>query len=769
MNLHINRFLYYWPLFLITLLVSVGLAYLYVRAQNPSYEIKATLLIQDEKKSPDQQSALKELNLSNSTKIIENEIEILKSNALISRVVDDLDLAVIYTMDDKLRKEDLYNTTPVKFTLLQANKNFEPEELNITIKDQNTFLLSTSEDSEQEYSFDKTFRNKFGTWRLSPNSNIDQFAGAPIHIKVNNPQQTAILYQKKIDVSLLNKLSTAVVISIIEQHPQRGIDVLNQLILSYNEAAKTQKNEETKSTINFIDQRLTALSEELTEAEKGIEGFKSSRGITDISADSKISLENMQANDKTLNEVNVKISVIEGIEDYINANQNTGRVPATLGIVDPALSSLIEKLTQLQLQHDRLLATTPETNPDFEPIKMQIQSTRSAIRDNVRNIKTSLYSTRNKLQSYNSQFESSIKNIPTQERQYISIKRQQASKENLYTYLLQKKEEVSVSYATTLSDEQIIDKAYAVPTGGLMKLATYAGAFILGLGLPAGLVFARSHVKDSIVNLNEIKGDLKVPIVGQLELSEDKQQLAISQSNSSAMSEQLRALRSRLHHLYKRKISGRITLVTSSISGEGKSFVSSNLAVALAMAGRKTLIIEADMRKPKIAATLGLPKGEAGLSDFLMGNATDNNIIIPHHTIPNLHVICSGTPVGNPSELLEDDSLQNLFSGLRETFDDIIIDSPPVHLVSDSFTLSKISDVTLYIIRQGYTEKAELSFIKDLYEQQQLSNMMFIFNGISKIKYGYGYNYDYSYYNQGAKKKPLNFLFSNFSNRFMPA
>lgn len=302
-----------------------------------------------------------------------------------------------------------------------------------------------------------------------------------------------------------------------------------------------------------------------------------------------------------------------------------------------------------------------------------------------------------------------------------------------------------------------------------MKMATFASAFIFGLGLPVGLIFARSRVKDSIVNLNDIKGDLKVPVVGQLELSEDNQQLAISQSNSSAMSEQLRALRSRLHHLYKRKISGRITLVTSSISGEGKSFVSSNLAVALALAGRKTLIIEADMRKPKIATTLGLSKGEAGLSDFLMGNATDQNIVIKHQTIPNLYVICSGTPVGNPSELLEDDSLQNLFSSLRETFDDIIIDSPPVHLVSDSFTLSKMSDVTLYIIRQGYTEKTELAFIKDLYEQQQLSNMMFIFNGISKIKYGYGYNYDYSYYNQGAKRKPFNFLFSNFSNRFMPA
>jgi tyrosine-protein kinase Etk/Wzc len=769
MNIHINRFLYYWPLFLLTLLTAVGLAYLYVRAQNPTYEVKATLLIQDEKKSPDQQSALKELNLSNSTKIIENEIEILKSNALVSRVVSDLDLAVVYTMDDKLRKEDLYNTTPVKFTLIQGNKNFEPEELLITIKDQHTFLLATGEHSEQEYAFDKTFRNKFGTWKLSPNSNIGQYAGIPIHIQVNNPQQTAILYQNRIDVSLLNKLSTAVVISLKDQHPQRGIDVLNQLIISYNEAAKAQKNEETKNTISFIDQRLAALSEELTEAEKGIEGFKSSRGITDLSADSKISLENMQANDKSLNEVNVQISVIEGIEQYINANQNSGRVPATLGIVDPALSSLIEKLTQLQLQHDRLLATTPETNPDFEPIKMQILSTRAAIRDHVRNIKSSLYSTRNQLQNYNSRFESSIKNIPTQERQYISIKRQQASKENLYTYLLQKKEEVSVSYATTLSDEQIIDKAYAVPTGGLLRMATYAGAFLIGLGLPTGLIFARSRVKDSIVNLNDIKGELKVPVVGQLELAEEKQQLAISQSNSSAMSEQLRALRSRLHHLYKRKISGRITLVTSSISGEGKSFVSSNLAAALALAGRKTLIIEADMRKPKIAAILGLPKGAAGLSDFLMGRANDQQIIVPHHTIPNLYVIGSGTPVGNPSELLEDDSLRKLFSSLRESFDDIIIDSPPVHLVSDSLTLSKMSDITLYIIRQGYTEKTELAFIKDLYEQQQLSNMMFIFNGISKIKYGYGYNYDYSYYNQGAKKNPLNFLFSNFSNRFMPA
>lgn len=762
----LTRYLYHWPLFLLVLVIALLLAFAYTRTLKPGYEVKATLLIQDEKKTPDQQTALKELNLASSPKIIENEMEILKSRDLMASVVQELGLAVVYLKTGGLGKEDLYKRSPVKISFVSPQSGFEVDEIKIRIKDSGTFLMETPE-GEKEYPFSKTFTNEYGTWKLSPEESVNNFKDEKISILVADPEATVLGYQARVNVGLLNKLGTAVLLSINDQVAQRGKDVLNSLLKHYNLAAKAKKNADTKSTIDFIDQRLGSLSGELSDAEAGIEDFKSSRGLTDISADSKVSLENMQVNDRLLNEVNVQISVVEGIERYITQNKGSGRVPATLGIDDPGLTSLIEKLSELQLQREQLLATTPETNPDFEPINRQIKMTRSAIRENVSSMKASLLGTRNKLQSYNSRFESSIKNMPTQERQYVSKKRQQASKENLYTYLLQKREEVSVSYASALSNEQVVDQAYAVPARGLKKMLAFGLAFILALGVPAGIIFVRSNLRERILDMTEIREVVDVPVIGHIELADAGEPIVVNDRGANVVSEQIRLIRTKMYHLSRGLEVGRITLITSSVAGEGKSFVSSNLAVAMAYSGKRTLIVELDMRKPKIAPVFKMTGEHAGISDFLMGKANLQSIVRKHPSVPGLDFIGSGSAIGNPAELLEKESLADLFSSLRERYDEIVIDSPPVHLVSDGLILARLSDLTLYVIRQGYTEKAELNFVRELHEQQELGEMRFVFNGISKVKFGYGFNYNYGYYDQGKKNTALSFLFSNFSNRFV--
>jgi capsular exopolysaccharide synthesis family protein len=762
----LTRYLYHWPLFLLVLITALILAFAYTRTLKPGYEVRATLLIQDEKKTPEQQTALKELNLASSPKIIENEMEILKSRDLMESVVKELGLAVVYLKEGSFGTEDLYKRAPVKFSFVSPQRGSGVDEISIIIKDARTFLMETPE-GEKEYPFSKKFSHESGSWMLSPEEDIKDFAGEKITIRVADSEATVLGYQARLDVGLLNKLGTAVLLSINDQVAERGTDVLNTLLKHYNLAAKAKKNEETQSTIDFIDKRLGSLSGELSDAEAGIEDFKSSRGLTDISADSKVSLENMQVNDRQLNEINVQISVVEGIERYITQNQGSGKVPATLGIDDPGLSSLIEKLSQLQLQREQLLATTPETNPDFEPINRQIKVTRAAIRENVRSMKASLLGTRNKLQSYNSRFESSIKDMPTQERQYISKKRQQASKENLYTYLLQKREEVSVSYASSLSNEHVVDQAYAVPARGLKKMMAFGLAFMLGLGLPAGVLFVRSSLRERILDMSEIREVVDVPVIGHIELADSKEPIVVNDRGANVVSEQIRLLRTKLYHLYKTVEGGRVTLITSSVSGEGKSFVSSNLAVAMAYSGRKTLIVELDLRKPKIAPVFNMAASHAGVSDYLKNTANAEDIIRKHPSIPGLDFIGSGSAIGNPAELLESSRLEYLFDSLRERYDEIIVDSPPVHLVPDGLILARLSDLTLYVIRQGFTEKAELNFIKELHEQNEIGEMRFVFNGISKIKFGYGFNYNYGYYDQGKKNTPLTFLFSNFSNRFV--
>lgn len=763
----INKYLYHWPLFVIGLLLTLTSAFVYLQKSLPLYEIKATLLIKDEKKTSDQQSAFSQIDPLNSSKIIENEIEVLKSKQIIEQVVKDLNLWVFYQKKEGIVNYDLYQSTPVKLTLSKFSGNYNEAPINLVIKDNKSFLLIMPNGKLKEFFFGESIKNNIGIWKLKPTQNLSQFKGSTINISLVDPEKLVLGYQKAIDVSLSNKLATAIVLSLKDQVPQRGKDILNRLIFDYNAAASLEKIRETKSTLDFLDQRIASLGGELTEAEKDIESFKSIRGLTDISDDSKIKLENMQASDTRLNEVNVQLSVIESIENYINSARNFEKAPATIGITDPALSSLIEKLASLQLQRERLLATTPETNPDFEPINRQLAATRAAIKESIRNIKSSLISTKDKLQFFNNRFESTIKSIPTQERQLVSIKRQQAIKENLYNYLLQKREEVSVSYASILTNDRIIDQAYAIPPDNTKKPITYAIAFLLGLTIPTSFIFARNSIfDDKIISSDEISESVKIPIIAELTFEPTPNTLVINDTNTTPLSEQFRGLRTKLYYLYGQKEHGRVTLLTSSIVSEGKSFVTSNLAWSLACADRKTIILEMDLRRPKIADVFHLTKNYLGISDFLKGKLPITDVIRNSGYHPNLDIISSGSTIKNPSELLEKKQLKELILNLRNIYDDIIIDSPPVHLVPDAMILSRLTDQTLYVIRQGFTKKSELNFIREIDQQKALPNINIIFNGIERIKYGYGYQYNTNYYNLIKKNKSITSIFSDFSGRF---
>jgi capsular exopolysaccharide synthesis family protein len=753
-----KKYSYHWPLFAVGMLISMALLYGYLKVVNPIYEVKAALLIQDEKKTSNQQSPLRELDLMNSSKLIENEIEVFKSKQLISKVVSGLQLNVNYLQKNGLFYHDLYNESPVK--IIQNNPARETNELtiDIIIKDQKSYYIISPEGEKKEHAFNENV----GDWKLDTTKNINDFKGANIRIKIANPEMVALYYQKAINVSIPNKLSTAVVLSLEDQVSQRGKDVLNNLLSSYNSLASEAKIRQAESTLSFLNQRIDSLTRELSQAEKGIEHYKSERGLTDISNNARISLENMQANDARLNEVNVQLNVINGIESYINSAQNTGQVPTTFGISDLGLSNLIDKLSDLQLQRDRLLATTPETNPKFDGINRQVATTKSAIKASVNNIKASLLTTRQKLQAYNSGFKSSIKTIPTQEREYVSIKRQQVIKENLYTYLLQKREEVSVNYATILEEDRVIDQAYAGPAKKPNKAIAIAAAFMLGLLVPGAVIYRRTSGK--ITDVQDIKDSLKIPVISELSYSTDRDYLAAN-AVTTVTGEQFRSLRSRLFYIYGEKKHGRTTLVTSSLPGEGKSFVSSHLSTTLACSGRKTIILEMDLRKPKIAEAFNIKNDHPGISDFLMGSVILGETIQNSGISEDLDIISSGREINNPTELLEGPKLGELISMLRDLYDDIIIDSPPIRLVSDALILSRMADMTLYIIRQGETEKSELVFIDELANKNLLSDMHIVFNGIRRIKYGYGYDYSrYNYLTQ--EKKSAVSIFSNFSERF---
>jgi tyrosine-protein kinase Etk/Wzc len=766
------KYSYHWPLFVLVFLVTMAAAVVYYKVKKPGYDIQATLQIQDDSKDKapnSDKSALDQLDLVNSSKIAENEMEVLRSFTLISKAVYDLQLWVTYTRTTKLiKQEDLYKKTPVYFKLIQKKGDIGGQKFNVVIKDANTFLLKRSNGKYTQFNFKDVLENNFGLWKLEPTKDIDHYIGSTIDIAISNPYEVVDAMQKGILINLVDKQASTITLTVSDNLPERGTDFLNDLISRYDEAEVQMKNKITQSTLDFINERLKTLTGELSHAEGEVQSYSSSKGITDLDDQSKSYVQSTADNDKSLNEVNVELQVIDGIEQYANTPGSTN-VPSTLGITDNGLSTLIEKLSELQIERDRLLAIVPETNPMLDPVNRQISSTRLAIKENVKNIKASLLATKKQLESFDRKYQSTIRNVPEQERDLMGLKRDQTLKDNLYTYLLQKREELSVSYASILSNAILVDPAYVLPVKPLKKYAPFLVAFALSFLFPVGLVYGRSSIKNAVVNSREISSGTHVPVLCELSFEKTKTPIVVHDRGKFAIAEEFRILRTKLHYLHGKTEKGRVTLITSSISSEGKSFISTNLAVAIAASGRKTVILEMDLRKPRVSEIFNIEDKPVGISNYLNGEVDETKIIQKSTIYPNLDIIGSGDFYPNPSELLEQDRLVTLINYLRSNYDDIVIDTPPVNIVTDAFIVAKQADVTLYSVRQGYTSKMLLPFIKNINEEEHFPKLNIVFNGIEKGRFGYnGYTYGYGDYitDKQTKKKYSNSIFNNFFKRF---
>jgi capsular exopolysaccharide synthesis family protein len=742
------KYLYNWRVIVATIVVMLIIAFAYTQIADPVYQVKATLLVntpKDADKPDANQSVLDKIDLPKSSDAVENEIAKLKSAKLINQVISDLQLDVSYEKKSGLTYKDLYSTRPFKILFIKHNSDADPKaKVFIQLKDSKSFVLKT-DDGEKQYPVNDVMHTDWGTWKLIPTANAASFAGEPIRVSLLDADKLTDYYQKNIDASLEDKLATAVDLSMNTTDKQKGKDVINQLIKVYNDDEIADKNKETQNTINFIDQRLASLTGELSGVEKSISDFKSSNRLTDITSDAKFELEKLQTNDSRLSEINVQLSVIGGIESFVNSPHTADKAPAVIGINDPSLVSSVEKLSELQLKRDQLAATTPETNPDFEEINAQIKTTKATIKDNVKNIKSSLLNAQSKLQSQSSSSESSIANLPGQEQKFISIKRQQSIKENLYVYLLQKREEVSLSYATTVSNYKILDAAHSLPSKWPSKKIIFPAALLLGIILPAIGIYLTQLLKGVVLDPAEVENATEMPVFGEIAAAP-----AAGLAKGGLVVEQLRNLRTQLYDLHGDSRASNVTLITSSVSSEGKSFIAGNIGNTLANTGKKTVILELDLRRSAIKDIFKLSKKQVGISDYLRGNATASKIIQPSGVNPTLDIISSGSAVSNPTELLENGKLAELIAELKNIYSDIIIDSPPVHLVADAYVIARLSDVTLYVVRQGVTQKSELTFIKTLLKENKLPNMQIVFNGVDVKKFGYGYEYDSAYYKTEA-------------------
>jgi tyrosine-protein kinase Etk/Wzc len=753
----IMRYLRYWPAFLLSVSVSVGLAYFFVKAGVPVYTIYAKILINNENTGQDikQESAQ-----SGNTKKVDDEIEILKSRTIMEQVVKDLQLWTHYYSIENLKARDLYTSSPVKFTLVEANQGLAGQVIELVIKNRDTFMLKQAH-SISTFPFGRNIKSAVGVWKLEPSKNLEKFLGQTIRISLDNPEGVTEGCLSTFNAYLTAGQSSIVEMSIKETVPERGADIINRTIKAYNLASTAYKNKINHSTLNFLNDRLDSITSELNVVEKRVEHYKSSRGITDLSSESSLYLDNVKANDSKLNDVDVQLLVLNEIQAYINSPNNEGKVPATTGITDQALLSMVDQLLKLEGQKDKLLASVPERNPIFIPLNRQINSTKNAIRENIKGIKRVYLATRTQLNKYNARFESSIKKLPGQEREFITIKRQQSIKEELYIYLLQKREEAGVTNASKLLDSRVIDEAhFGAPQVHNGNFA-YALSLIFGMVFPAGLLFIKDSLNNKVSDLYEIEDGVAAPILGELTFQKSQPSIAILDGSRSMFAEQFRTIRTKLHHLNGKSGEGKITLLTSGMPGEGKSMISRNLGAVMAAAGRKTVIIDADLRKPQLAQAFNLPN-EIGISNYLNGTSFIEDIIQPSMVHPQLFVVGTGSETSNPAELLERPALKDLLDWLRIYFDEIILDTPPIQLVTDALILAPFADTSLYVLRQDYTYKSQFKFINQLVREDKLKNLHLVFNGVSSGPgHGYANKYAYQYYSEDKPKRRISFMKGN--------
>lgn len=741
----------FWPYFLASIVICLVSAHFFLKSEQPVYTVYAKILINDDSAG----STVKPENqpLSGS-KNVEDEIAILQSRTIMEQVVNQLGLATSYYLVSDFKLVDIYSTAPVKLSLVSTSSQHSLPYIEVVVRDKDTYLLKQG-NSQTPVSFNAKVKNDWGSWKLTKTDDLDQFIGQTIRIYKGDAEAVTDHYLFRFNAMMQTEQSAIVHLSVQETLPERGADVLNEVINTYNLVSIDYKNKVNQSTLRFLNDRLDAITVELNTIEKRIENYKSSRGITDLSAESQVYLDNVKSNDSQLNEVNVQLEVINEIQKYINSPVSDGNAPAITGISDPGLVSLVDQLIRMESQRERLLSNTPEKNPLFIPINRQITTTKNAIRENIKGIKRSFLATRNQLRQYNRNVESSIKKLPGQEREYINIKRQQGIKEELYIFLLQKREESGMNNASKLLESRIVDAAhYGAPETHSANF-TYALAFIFGFIFPGSVLLARQALSNKVVNAHEIELTVHAPMIGELSYQKVLPAMLEAQGSRTMIAEQFRILRTKLSHINGRAGNGKVTLLTSGIPGEGKSMICRNLGAVMAAAGRKTVIVDADLRKPQLAKALQLT-GKLGLSDYLAGAAFKEQIIQASNFHPELFVISAGSESENPSEQLEKPAMEELIAWLRLYFDEVLIDTPPVELVTDALILTKYSDATLYVLRQNYTYKSQLKSINQLWLEGTFNNLQILFNGVMNGDgYTYARKYGPQYYTGSTRKYRL--------------
>lgn len=758
------RYLIHWPWFVVSIIICIACAWGYLRLTTPIYNISATVLIKDEKKGggASMSSDLEKMGLEgfiSSSSNVDNEIEVLRSKSLARKVVNNLGLFVTYMDEDEFPSKELYHTSPVLVSLTHQEADKLPGRMEINMILQPTGALGvqiTVGEKEYRKQFDKlpaVFPTDEGTVAFFAN-NDTLSAVCPENITkerhitafINRPFSVLKEYVNSLSIAPTSKTTSVVVISLENTNTRRGRDYINKLLEMYNINANNDKNEVAQKTAEFIDERIGIISKELGSTEQDLENFKRSAGITDLSSEAQIALTGNAEYEKKRVENQTQINLVMDLQRYMKGNEYEV-LPSNIGLQDAASAGAIDRYNQMLVERKRLLRTSTENNPTIINLDTSIRAMRTNVQATLDATLKGLQITKEDLAREASRYSRRINDAPTQERQFVSIARQQEIKSGLYLMLLQKREENAITLAATANNAKIIDEALADDNPiSPKKTIVYLAALVLGVGLPVGVIYLIGLTKFKIEGRADVEKLTSLPVVGDIPLADEKTgSIAVFENQNNLMSETFRNVRTNLQFMLEN--GKNVILVTSTISGEGKSFISANLAISLSLLGKKVVIVGLDIRKPGLNKVFNIPKKEHGITQYLT-NTTANlmDFVQPSDINKNLFILPGGTVPPNPTELLARGGLEKAIETLKANFDYVILDTAPVGMVTDTLLIGRVADLSVYVCRADYTHKAEFTLINELAENNKLPNLCIAVNGLDLNSRKYGYYYGYGKY-----------------------
>ena len=758
------RYIIHWPWFLASILICLIGAWGYLYFQTPVYQVSASIMIKDDKKGGNSGSAdLENLGLGGvitSAQSIDNEIEVLRSKTILKEVVNSLELYITYYDEDEFPKREMYKTSPVVVNLTAQEADKLPSAALIDMQLSSDGGLDVNLKvglNEYNKRFDKlpaVFPTNVGTFGFTLRDSLlnGQVEGRKdvrhISAVVSQPFGMAKGYQWALTIAPTSKATSVTTVSLVNTNIQRGQDFINKLMEMYNRNTNNDKNEVAEKTREFINERIKIIDEELGNTEEKLETFKRNAGLTDISSDAQLAVSGNAEYEKKRVENGTQINLVRDLAKYINNPLNEYEVlPSNIGLTDNGLTTQLERYNELVIERKRLLRTSTENNPMIINLDMSIRAMKANVKAAIDGTLQGLLIVKADLDREASRFSRRISDAPGQERQYVSIARQQEIKAGLYLMLLQKREENAIMLAATANNAKIIDEPVAEggPVSPKPKMI-YMIALGLGVGLPVGIIFLTSLTKFKIEGRGDVEKLTRLPIVGDVPLTGEKNgSIAVFENQNNLMSETFRNVRTNLQFMLGN--GQKVILVTSTVSGEGKSFISANLAISLSLLGKKVVIVGLDIRKPGLNKVFNISRKEQGITQYL-SNPEKNlmDFVQASDVSKSLYILPGGTVPPNPTELLARDGLDKAIETLKKNFDYVILDTAPVGMVTDTLLIGRVADLSVYVCRADYTRKAEFTLINELAENNKLPNLCTVINGLDLQKRKYGYYYGYGKY-----------------------